>query len=198
MRGRGGVALVQGPMGSGKTELLIELAQRATERERRVQAFKPELDTRYGIRPELVSHNGQRYPAFPVKRAVGILNLLLPGITTVIIDEGQLFDSLIVPAVKRLVMVGFEVVVAGLDYDFRGEPFGPMPQLEQAVRGMGGEIVTLTATCAVCGGEARLTQRLINGQPAHYKDPVVLVGGLDLYEPRCRDHHQVPGKPRTR
>lgn len=108
----------------------------------------------------------------------------------VAIDEAQFLDQEIVDVVQKLADQGHRVVAAGLDQDFRGEPFGPMPQLLAVA-----ELVTkLHAVCSACGSPASRTQRLIDGQPAHYNDPVIQVGAAESYEPRCRHHHQVPGK----
>ena len=108
----------------------------------------------------------------------------------VAIDEAQFFDDEIGPIVQHLADQGLRVIVAGLDTDFRGEPFGPMPELMAKA-----EIVDkLHAICMVCGESASRTQRLVNGQPAYYEDPVVIVGAAELYEARCRQHHQVPHK----
>jgi thymidine kinase len=114
---------------------------------------------------------------------------LIDGDTTVVgVDEAQFFDSEIIHIVQSLADRGIRVLVAGLDTDFRGEPFGPMPVLMAIA-----EVVDkLHAICMVCGEPANRTQRLVNGQPAFYDDPVVIVGAAEMYEARCRDHHIVP------
>jgi thymidine kinase len=115
----------------------------------------------------------------------------LHGVTTVVgIDEAQFFDAGIIGTAQELADKGIRVLVAGLDSDFRGEPFGPMPVLmAQAER-----VDKLWAICMVCGGAASRTQRLIDGKPARYNEPIIVVGASDLYEARCRQHHEVPGK----
>jgi thymidine kinase len=107
----------------------------------------------------------------------------------VAIDEVQFFDWEIAPVCGLLADRGKRVLVAGLDTDFRGEPFGPMPLLMAQAE----QVDKLSAICVVCGAPASRTQRLINGQPANYDDPVILVGATELYEARCRHCHDVPG-----
>jgi thymidine kinase len=106
----------------------------------------------------------------------------------VAIDEAQFFEAEVGVLCQALAARGVRVIVAGLDQDFRGEPFGPMPQLMSLAE----HVDKLHAICAICGGEASRTQRLINDQPAWYDDPVVVVGASELYEARCREHHHVP------
>ena len=108
--------------------------------------------------------------------------------TVVAIDEAQFFDAQIVQIAEQLASRGIRVLVAGLDTDFRGEPFGPMPILMS----MAEHVDKLHAICMVCGDEASRTQRLVNGKPARYDDPVVIVGASEMYEARCREHHEVP------
>lgn len=107
------------------------------------------------------------------------------------IDEVQFFDDNIADVLTLLANQGYRVIAAGLDQDFRGEPFSIVPKLMSLA-----ELVTkLQAVCSVCGSPASRTQRLINGQPASYDDPIILVGASESYEPRCRHHHEVPGAP---
>jgi thymidine kinase len=113
---------------------------------------------------------------------------LTPEVTVVGIDEAQFFDEGLIAVIDALVSRGVRVIVAGLDMDFRGEPFGIMPTLLAKA-----EIVDkLQAICLVCGESATRTQRLVNGRPAYYDDPVVIVGAAEMYEARCRIHHEVP------
>ena len=123
-----------------------------------------------------------------VPRHNEIMDLLAPDTTVVAIDEAQFFDSEIVSVAQILADRGLRVIVAGLDMDFRGEPFGPMPILMS----MAEKVDKLHAICVVCGEEASRTQRLVDGKPARFDDPVVIVGAAELYEARCREHHQVP------
>ena len=115
-------------------------------------------------------------------------NGLVDAVPTAIIDEVQFFDKEIIDTVMDLADQGFRVILAGLDQDFRGEPFGPMPQLLAVAE----HITKLQAVCTVCGSPASRTQRLINGEPAGYDDPIILVAAAEAYEARCRAHHEVP------
>ncbi len=183
----GSVEVITGSMFSGKTDELIRRLRRATIARQKVQVFKPALDTRYA-EDRVTSHAGSDFAAQPVSQALDILEHLDPDTTVVGIDEAQFFDEAIVQVANRLAEQGVRVIVAGLDMDFRGEPFGPMPVLmAQAER-----VDKLQAICMVCGEPASRTQRLVNGQPARYDDPVVIVGASELYEARCRQHHIVP------
>lgn len=181
------VEVITGSMFCGKTDELIRRLRRATIARQKVQVFKPVIDNRYSVE-KVISHAGTDYEAIPIEKAAEILNHLLPDTTVVGVDEAQFFDDAIVPIVQQLAGRGVRVIVAGLDTDFRGEPFGPMPVIMAQA-----EIVDkLHAICMVCGEAAARTQRLVNGKPAHYHDPVVIVGAAELYEARCREHHIVP------
>ncbi len=183
----GSVEVIAGSMFSGKTDELIRRLRRATIARQKVQVFKPAIDKRYD-EDKVTSHAGSDYAAIPITRAAEILTLLEADTTVVAIDEAQFFDHEITTIVQQLADRGLRVIVAGLDTDFRGEPFGPMPILmAQAER-----VDKLQAICMVCGEPASRTQRLVNGKPAHYNDPVVIIGASELYEARCRAHHIVP------
>ncbi len=185
----GWIEVICGSMFSGKTEELIRRVRRAQIARQKVQVFKPVLDNRYAVE-KVTSHNGIHFEARPVKDAAELLSLVEPDTTVVAVDEVQFFDWQIAEACKRLADRGTRVIVAGLDMDFRGEPFGPMPLLmAQAER-----VDKLQAICVRCGAPASRTQRLINGQPAAYDDPIILVGASEVYEARCRHCHQVPGQ----
>jgi thymidine kinase len=171
----------------GKTEELIRRARRAIIAKQAVQVFKPNLDDRYSIQ-HITSHNGQNIEAQPINLAREILDQLAPNTTVVVIDEAQFFDAEIVTVVQTLAERDIRVIIAGLDMDFRGEPFGPMPQLLSTAE----EVTKLHAICTVCGEAACRTQRLVNGSPANYNDPIILVGAHESYEARCRQHHIVP------
>ncbi len=173
----------------GKTDELIRRLRRALIARQKVQVFKPALDARYAVE-KVISHAGTEYAARPVRQAREILEQLDPQATVVAIDEAQFLDEEIVLVTRQLAERGLRVIVAGLDTDFRGEPFGAMPVLMATA-----DIVDkLHAICMVCGEPACRTQRLVNGEPARYQDPVVIVGAAELYEARCRAHHQVPGR----
>jgi len=173
-------------MFSGKTEELIRRVRRAQIARQKVQVFKPAIDTRYAGW-KVASHNGMQLEAVPVEDMAQLRALIEPDATVVAIDEGQFFNGGLVDLCKELADQGMRVIVAGLDMDFRGEPFGPMPQLMAQAEG----VDKLQAICVVCGGPASRTQRLINGQPASYDDQVIMVGASEVYEARCRGCHVV-------
>ncbi|HEY58752.1 MAG TPA: thymidine kinase [Anaerolineae bacterium] len=190
---QGSVEVITGPMFSGKTEEFIRRLRRAVIARQKVQVFKPSIDVRYS-EDKVTSHAGGEFHAIPITRIGDLWQHLQEDTTVVGIDEAQFFDEEILTLVQQLADRGIRVIVAGLDMDFRGEPFGPMPQLlAQADR-----VDKLQAICMVCGLPATRTQRLVNGQPAFYEDPVVIVGASEMYEPRCREHHEVPHKTTSR
>ena len=183
----GSIEVVCGSMFSGKTDELIRRLVRATIAKQKVQVFKPAIDVCYAVE-KVTSHAGSNFDAIPVEKSAEILDKMDKDTTVVGIDEAQFFDSEIVNVVQKLAERGIRVLIAGLDMDFRGEPFGPMPVLMS----MAERVDKLHAICMVCGDEASRTQRLVNGKPARYDDPVVIVGASELYEARCRVHHEVP------
>jgi thymidine kinase len=186
----GWIEMVCGSMFSGKTEELIRRVRRARIAKQKVQVFKPALDDRYHTE-RVLSHNGLHWEAIPVGNAREILDRLEPDTTVVAVDEVQFFDWEISRVCNELAQRGLRIIIAGLDMDFRGEPFGPMPLLMAEAE----EVTKLQAICVVCGAPASRTQRLIDGRPAAFDDPIILVGGSESYEARCRSCHQVPGKP---
>jgi len=183
----GRIEVVCGGMFSGKTEELIRRVRRAVIARQPVQVFKPHIDDRYSL-DNITSHTGQSIQAVPVALAADILDQLNPDTTVVAIDEVQFFDAGIVQVAQQLADRRLRVICAGLDMDFRGEPFGCMPQLLSIAE----EILKLSAICTVCGMPATRTQRLVNGKPAFYDDPIIMVGAQETYEARCRQHHYVP------
>lgn len=183
----GSIEVVCGSMFSGKTDELIRRLIRATIAKQKVQVFKPAIDVRYAVE-KVTSHAGADFDAVPVEKATEILTKIDKDTTVVGVDEAQFFDPGIVEVCQELAERGVRVLVAGLDMDFRGEPFGPMPILMSRAE----HVDKLHAICMVCGDEASRTQRLVNGKPARYDDPVVIVGASELYEARCRVHHEVP------
>lgn len=183
----GSIEVVCGSMFSGKTDELIRRLVRATIAKQKVQVFKPAIDIRYAVE-KVTSHTGSNFDALPTEKAAGIREKLESDTTVVGIDEAQFFDPEIVQVAQELADKGIRVIVAGLDMDFRGEPFGPMP----IFMSMAERVDKLHAICMSCGNEASRTQRLVNGKPARYDDPVVIVGASELYEARCREHHEVP------
>jgi len=183
----GTVEVITGSMFCGKTDELIRRLRRATIARQKVQVFKPAIDNRYAER-KVTSHAGTDFEAYPIQEAEEIITNLESDTTVVAIDEAQFFDQRIIGIVQKMADRGLRVIVAGLDTDFRGEPFGPMPVLMAIAE----RVDKLHAICMVCGEAAARTQRLVNGIPARYNDPVVIVGAAELYEARCRRHHTVP------
>lgn len=189
-RSHGHIEVICGSMFSGKSEELIRRIRRAEIAKQHIQVFSHSLDTRYG-QSKVASHNGSNLSATPVKNAAQILDKLDPQTTVVAIDEAQFFEEQLLQTVNELANRGVRVIIAGLDVDFRAEPFGPMPLLMAQAE----QVEKLSAICVVCGEQASRTQRLINGKPAKYDDPIILVGASEVYEARCRLHHEVPGHP---
>lgn len=187
MKQSGWVEVICGSMFSGKSEELIRRVRRAEFAKQKIAVFKPKLDNRYSDQ-EVVSHNGASFIAKPISHSIEILHHVEAEIDVIAIDEVQFFDEGIVRVIQQLADSGYRVIAAGLDQDFRGEPFGQMP----AIMAIAEQITKLQAVCTVCGSPASRTQRLIDGRPASYFDPVILVGASEAYEPRCRHHHEVP------
>jgi thymidine kinase len=183
----GRIEVICGSMFSGKTEELIRRIRRAEIAQQAVQVFKHHIDDRYH-QTHVRSHSGLGLEAEPVGDSSEILVILKDETTVVAIDEGQFFDMGIVEVVNTLASQGIRVIISGLDMDFRGEPFGPMPLFMSQAE----EVQKLHAICMVCGEEASRTQRLVNGNPADYDDPIIMVGASEAYEARCREHHIVP------
>lgn len=183
----GRIEVICGSMFCGKSEELIRRSRRAVIAKQELQVFKPSIDDRYSVL-HVSSHSGQNIEAQAITKPHEILANLNPTTTVVAVDEIQFFDSEIVRVVQELASRGIRVIVAGLDMDFRGEPFGPMPLLLSIAE----DVTKLHAICVVCGEDACRTQRLVNGDPARYDDPIIMVGAQEAYEARCRKHHQVP------
>lgn len=183
----GSVEVITGSMFSGKTDELIRRLVRATIARQKVQVFKPVMDNRFTLE-KVTSHAGSDYDAEPIRCAAEALERLDADTTVVAFDEAQFFDQGITEIVQKLASRGVRVIVAGLDMDFRAEPFGPIPTLMALAE----RVDKLQAICMVCGEPATRSQRLVNGRPARYDDPVVIVGASELYEARCRRHHEVP------
>jgi thymidine kinase len=182
----GSLTVITGSMFSGKTEELIRLLRRALYARRSVQVFKHVLETRSDF-TEIRSHNGVPHEAGAVSTSEELLESIKPETDVVAVEEAQFFDEGIVDACRSLADSGYQVIVAGLDMDFRGRPFGPMPSLLAEAD----EVVKLRAICARCGRDASRSQRLIDGKPAPASAPTILVGAQETYEARCRQHHEV-------
>ena len=183
----GWLELVVGPMFSGKSEELIRRVTRALIAKQRVQVFKPALDNRYSS-AAIASHAGRTLEAIAIANVEAISILLHQETDVVAIDEGQFLSQELVHYSMELADSGKRVIIAGLDQDFRAEPFGPIPELMARAE----SVQKFTAICAQCGQAATRTQRLVNNSPAHFNDPVILVGASESYEPRCRSCHKVP------
>jgi len=183
----GSVEVICGSMFSGKTEEMIRRLRRAVIAKQKVQVFKPVIDNRYNA-SKVTSHAGLDFEAIPISDSSEIMENMKENTTVVGIDEAQFFDEGIVKVIENLADHNMRVIVTGLDMDFRGEPFGCMPELLARAD----KIDKLQAICMTCGGPANRTQRLVDGKPAHYNDPIVIVGASEMYEARCRAHHEVP------
>lgn len=183
----GSLEVICGSMFCGKTEELIRRLRRAEIARQKVQVFKPIIDNRYQV-AKVASHSGAAFEALPIDNSSQILKNLDNNTTVVGIDEVQFFDSEILWVINDLVHSNKRVICAGLDTDFRGEPFGVMP----IIMAVAEHVNKLQAICMVCGEPASRTQRLVNGKPAFYDDPIIIVGASEMYEARCRLHHKVP------
>lgn len=183
----GSIEVITGSMFSGKTDEMIRRLRRATIARQKVQVFKPVIDNRYQVE-KVTSHAGTAFDAIPIHNVEDLYSHLGKDTTVVGIDEAQFFEGNVVSIVQQLAERDLRVIVAGLDTDFRGEPFGCMPDLMSVAE----RVDKLQAICMVCGEPAARTQRLVNGKPARYDDPIIIVGASEMYEARCRKHHEVP------
>lgn len=174
-------------MFSGKSEELIRQVRRFLYGNVNVHVFKPAMDNRYADEA-IVSHNGTSVFAHPIAESTQILEMVGKDTEIVAIDEAQFFDEGLIEVTQILANKGINVLLAGLDTDFRGEPFGPMPDL----LAISNSVKKLSAICPICSVPSSRTQRLINGKPALYDDPIILLGAQESYEPRCMKHHEVP------
>ena len=187
---QGSIELICGSMFSGKSEELIRRIRRAKYGKLNTVVFKPAIDNRYS-EEAITTHNGNSIKAYSVTSLSDLVEKLSPEIDVIGIDEVQFFEKEIVDLVSQLADLGFRVILAGLDTNFRGEPFGFMPEL----MALSESVTKLNAICPKCGADASRTQRLIDQKPAHYDDPIIKIGASESYEPRCRKCHEVPGKP---
>ncbi len=183
----GWIEVICGSMFAGKTEELIRRINRIHYAKKTVMVFKPSIDNRYDKRA-VVSHSNKKVDSIPVNSAKEILDYVKELPYAIAIDEAQFFDEELIDILERFANSGVRVIVAGLDLDFKGEPFGIMPHLLARAE----YITKLQAICQVCGAPATRTQRIINGHPADYDDPIILVSASEKYEARCRHCHQVP------
>ena len=184
----GRIEVIAGVMFSGKSEELIRRVRRAVIAKNQVQVFKSHLDARYAGLYSISTHDGGLVEAEPVDSSDEIMTRRRPDTQVLAVDEVQFLDDGIVDVANTLADQGVRIVLAGIDMDFRGLPFGPMPALLAIA-----EIVDkLQAICVVCGEPASRNQRLVNGRPALWDSPTIMVGGRESYEARCRSCHRVP------
>lgn len=189
----GYLEVISGCMFAGKTEELIRRINVLQYAKKNILVFKPKIDNRYND-DSVTSHQGASVKSINISNAIEIFDYVTDETEVVAIDEVQFFDDKIVGICDYLANKGIRVMVAGLDTDFRGEPFGVMPRLITTA-----EFVTkLTAVCTNCGAPATRTFRVIEGKPADYNDPIILVGASESYEARCRHCHIVPNKPKIK
>ena len=193
MKRLGSITVICGSMFAGKSEELIRRSRRALYAKKCVQVFKPSVDRRYDENM-VVTHMGVRHDAKPVLDTADLEAHLDPKLDVLVVEEVQFFDDRIIELAVRLADNGVEVILAGLDQDFRRQPFGPMPTLLC----MADEVVKLRAICLNCGAPASHTYRMINGKPAHWDDPVILIGATEAYEARCRNCFELKGVPKKK
>ena len=178
---KGRLEVICGSMFSGKSEELIRRLRRSTIAKKETLVFKPSIDTRTTTE-YISSHNGEQFKALSVDSPLSMEALILPSMHVIGIDEAQFFSHELINVVFSLVDSGKTVIVAGLNLDFRGIPFGPMPIL----MALADTVTKLSAICIICGDEAYFSQRIVNGKPAKYDDPIVQVGATEAYQARCR------------
>lgn len=186
MKKTGWIEVITGPMFAGKSEELIRRVKRLEYAHKKMLVFKPSIDNRYSD-SEIVSHSKYRTNSINIEKSEDILPYIYDGLDAVIIDEVQFLDEGIVKIADALADKGIRVIVAGLDRDFRGEPFKNIPELLALAE----DVTKLTAICIKCGSQATRTQRIVDGKPASYDDPIIIVGASESYEPRCRHCHEV-------
>lgn len=188
---KGSIEVICGPMFSGKSEELIRRLRRAKIAKQEVIVFKPKLDTRRGI-DRVSSHNGDHIEAIPIDEiSLMLTHVEENNIQVIAIDEVQFFPHAIIPIICTLVDSGKRVLIAGLDLDFRGIPFGPIPVL----LAIADHITKLRAICTQCGKDAHYTQRLVNQEPARFDDPIIQLGAQEAYQARCRNCYCIDKKP---
>ncbi len=188
----GTLIVITGSMFAGKSEELIRQVRRALYARKKVQVFKSALDNRWDS-AAIATHNGVRFEAIPVSSSGDLERLVEPDTEVIAIEEIQFFDDGIVALCDRWANEGRTVIAAGLDQDFRGQPFGFMPML----LALADEVIKLRAICARCGQPASKTQRLVDGRPASWDEPTILIGAAERYEARCRRCHKVLHAPRN-
>lgn len=189
----GRLEVVCGSMFSGKTEELLRRLRRAELAKKRVLTIKNHIDTRSGT-TIITSHNGNYREAHPLENSpqmVDLITKMAENADVIGLDEIQFFSPEIIPSLRSLVAHGKRIIVAGLDLDFKGEPFSIVASL----LALADDILKLSAICMKCGDTAHFTQRIINGEPASYYDPIILVGASEFYEARCRSCFMLADNP---
>lgn len=186
MKPVGKLTIVCGSMYAGKSEELIRLARRSLYARKKVQVFKPSIDDRYH-QTMVVSHMGIQHEADTAKNVAELKAKIKKDTQVLLIEEVQFFDAKVVDLVVEMADRGMDVICAGLDQDFRRQPFGPMPQL----MAVADEVIKLRAICMKCGNQASHTYRMVDGKPAHWDDPIVLIGATESYEARCRNCFEI-------
>lgn len=182
----GNLTVICGPMFSGKTEELLRRVRRAQYAKKKIQIFKHSIDNRYE-KKYVIAHSGDKIEASLLTEPQALIDMIKIDTDIIAIDEIQFFGLEIIPTIITLREKGFEIIVSGLDLDFRGIPFGPMPYL----LALADDIIKLKAVCFKTGKEAQYSQRLINGNPAKHTDPIILVAAIDFYEARSRDSFEI-------
>jgi thymidine kinase len=182
----GWIEIICGPMFAGKSEELIRRIKRLEYAKKKTLVFKPSIDIRYSTN-EVVSHSNLKAKSIAIKESKEILDYVDSSTFAIAVDEVQFLDKDIIYIAQKLALKGIRVILGGLDTDFRGEPF----PITASLMTIAEDVLKLTAICVVCGAPATKTQRIINGKPAHYADPIIKVGASEAYEPRCRHCHQV-------
>jgi thymidine kinase len=182
----GWIEVICGPMFAGKSEELIRRIKRLEYAKKKTLVFKPSIDNRYSPN-EVVSHSNLKTKSIAIKESKEILDYVDSSTFAIAVDEVQFLDKDIIYISQKLALKGIRVILGGLDTDFRGEPF----PITASLMTIAEDVLKLTAICVVCGAPATKTQRIINGKPAHYADPIIKVGASEAYEPRCRHCHQV-------
>ncbi len=179
---KGKLEVICGPMFSGKSEELIRRLKRAEIAHQEICVFKHKLDDRMAIE-YISSHGGHQFKSIALESPTDITPFITDDIEVIAIDEVQFFSQEIIEVILELIESGKRVIVAGLDLDFRGIPFGCMP----ALLALADNVTKLKAVCVVCGSDAQFSQRLIDGKAANFDDSVILVGAQEKYQARCRD-----------
>ena len=182
----GWIEVICGPMFAGKSEELIRRIKRLEYAKKKTLVFKPLIDNRYSTN-EVVSHSNLKAKSIAIRESKEILDYVDSTTFAIAVDEVQFLDKDIIYLAQKLALKGIRVILGGLYTDFRGEPF----PITASLMTIAEDVLKLTAICVVCGAPATKTQRIINGKPAHYADPIIKVGAAEAYEPRCRHCHQV-------